>query len=172
MFRIAVLTIFCLLMVTSAGLIVRYAAGGTPVGRQFALAAARADDADDRSDRSEEPKSRIVRALLDMLDEMDDEGTSEERRLIRRTLLDADEELHDSLGDNLEQKIRRANRKKKAFDVRRNRHSAKVKPKVQEPDAKQPDAKQPDGKAPVVVDPFDPNGDADEKEKDVESSNA
>jgi len=70
----------------------------------------RVEQAEDDGEKPE-AKSRIVRALLDWLDENEGDGTEEERELVRDTLMEADEELHRSLGDNLKEKIRRANRK-------------------------------------------------------------
>jgi hypothetical protein len=65
-----------------------------------------------------EPKSPMVRAILKVLEEIGTEqGTEEERRLVREQLLQADAELAQSLGDNSRRKIMQANQKPRAFRI-------------------------------------------------------
>jgi hypothetical protein len=62
-------------------------------------------------DEPREPKSPIVRELLKRLDEIAGDGSEEESKLVRDVLLDADEELSNSLGDHSRDKILKANNK-------------------------------------------------------------
>jgi len=75
-----------------------------------------------------EPKSRLVRALMKQMDELDDagEGTAEERREIRRLLMQADDELYRSTGKAAILKIKAANKRAKAFRVRKSRRSGAI----------------------------------------------
>jgi hypothetical protein len=88
---------------------------------------------DDDDDDHPEAKSRIVRALLEWLDENEEDGADEERELIRDTLLEADDELHRSLGDNLKDKIQRANRKPPRIIVGPQKRTSMETPSTDQP---------------------------------------
>jgi len=78
----------------------------------------RNQDADDNND-DDELRSPITKALDQWLGEHKDDGTSEERKLIRKTLRERDEELSRSLGkENLMRQIWRANTKPRIPCVR------------------------------------------------------
>jgi hypothetical protein len=63
-------------------------------------------------------KSPMVRALLKVMEELGTEqGTEEERRLVKEQLMRADEELSTSLGDNSRRKIMQANQRLHAFRI-------------------------------------------------------
>ena len=72
----------------------------------------------------------IVAALLKTLEELPDEGTADERALIRQVLLDSDEELSKSLGASARRKILQANKRRPAPKVRphRRRHTKHKRP--------------------------------------------
>jgi hypothetical protein len=64
-------------------------------------------------------KSPMVRALLKVMEEIGTEqGTEEERKLVKEQLMRADQELSASLGDNSRRKIVQANQRLTAFRVR------------------------------------------------------
>lgn len=77
-------------------------------------------------------KSPFIRKLLGLVEQAEG-GTSEERRLVRRVLMDADEDLRKSLGNNLRQKILDANNR--PAEIRIGRQS-EVRPPAEEPPAR------------------------------------
>jgi hypothetical protein len=76
---------------------------------------AQADDQEAANFTAEDAKTPLVKRLLESLQEMGQEGTDEERKLIRKLLHDADDELAKSLGDNSRKKIMAANKRRRAF---------------------------------------------------------
>lgn len=90
-------------------------------------------ETDAENDEERKPKTAIVRAVWETLDriEIEEEGDIFEdvdRDELEEILLDADEELYHSLGDNPRQMILRANRKRQPFVVRPDRYI--IKPKI------------------------------------------
>ena len=91
--------------------------------------------------QSTQPRSRIICRLLEMLGEVKDEGTPEERKLIREILLKADEELYKSLGENARKKILEANKKPPVLKIRRRRTMGDQ-PRATTPDLNRDNVKQ------------------------------
>ncbi|MFT5526574.1 MAG: hypothetical protein ACI9HK_004551 [Pirellulaceae bacterium] len=95
--------------------------------------------ADDKDFNSTKARSKIVRVLLNVLERLDnDEGSEEERRLVRGILEEADEELANSLGDASLHKIVAANQRKRAFYIPHRTRSKQISPIVREAEPEQP----------------------------------
>jgi hypothetical protein len=120
--------------------------------------AANPDDGDFNSSTA---RSKIVRVLLNVLERLDDdEGSDEERKLVRQILEEADDELANSLGDASLKKIVAANQRKRAFYIpnRRSRSSqiAPIGPQTEPQPQPQPEVQGLDQKDDIIDNPQTP----------------